>query len=205
MIVVAISQRVDQFSERCETRDSLDQRLISFLLKAGFNPVPVPNCLFKALPNGEYDHKDLDYWLGVIKPQGIVLSGGNDIGECVDRDLTEGWILDYAKLHQLPVLGICRGMQMIAHWLGTELKAVRGHVGTHHSLSGEITGIANSYHSFSLANCPSGFKVIAHSDDGEIEAIRHLGLPWEGWMWHPEREKTFDTRYLNRVNALFCR
>ena len=45
MKVVALSQRVDVFPERGESRDAIDQRLISFLLDAGFLPVPVPNGL----------------------------------------------------------------------------------------------------------------------------------------------------------------
>ena len=50
----------------------------------------------------------------------------------------------------------------------------------------------NSYHNLVLTSCPSEYDVIARSIDGEIEAIRHQSLPWEGWMWHPEREKVFN-------------
>jgi putative glutamine amidotransferase len=76
-------------------------------------------------------------------------------------------------------------------------------VRTRHRLSGEITGEANSYHGFSLASCPEGFEVLAQSEDGEIEAIRHQSLPWEGWMWHPEREALFSARDVQRIKALF--
>ena len=47
------------------------------------------------------------------------------------------------------------------------------------------------------------FKVIAHSLDGEIEAIKHKSLPWEGWMWHPEREEKFLKEDINRIKNLF--
>ena len=203
MKVVAVSQRVDVFPDRNETRDALDQRLITFLLFAGYLPVPVPNGLHKEMPDGRQDHDALVTWLTVLNPLAIVLSGGNDIGQCQTRDLTEGWLLDYAKTRQRPVLGICRGMQMMAHWSGVNLKPVKSHVGTQHHISGEITGVVNSYHAYSIGRCPDGFAVMARSEDGEIEAIRHLSRSWAGWMWHPERDENFSDRDVQRVKALF--
>ena len=203
MKIVAVSQRVDHLPDRNEARDALDQRLITFLLVAGFIPVPVPNGLYRALPDGRSGPEALDAWLAAVKPQAFVLSGGNDIGQCSERDLTEEWLLDHASQHQMPLLGICRGLQMMAHWAGIGLKTVEGHVRTRHCLSGDLTGEANSYHGFSLTACPDGFEVLAKSEDGEIEAIRHLSLPWEGWMWHPEREIQFMSRDIKRVKALF--
>lgn len=203
MKIVAVSQRVDHIPERNERRDALDQRLITFLLMAGFVPVPVPNGLYMALPDGRPGPEALDAWLAAIKPHAFVLSGGNDIGQCRERDFTEGWLLDHASQHQRPLLGICRGMQMMAHWAGVDLCTVQGHVRTRHRLTGKIAVEVNSYHNFSLATCPIDFEVIARSEDGEIEAIRHQSLPWEGWMWHPEREENFAARDVQRIKALF--
>jgi GMP synthase-like glutamine amidotransferase len=55
----------------------------------------------------------------------------------------------------------------------------------------------------SVDSCPAGYQVLARSEDGEIEAIRHDEFPWEGWMWHPEREERFDARDVNRLKKLF--
>jgi putative glutamine amidotransferase len=195
MKVVAISQRVDTHPERGESRDALDQRLIAFVLAAGFIPVPVPNRW--QTPD------DLDRWLAAVNPQAIVLSGGNDIGQCPARDFTENRLLDHAHARHLSLLGICRGMQMLAHWSGVSLKPVTGHVRTRHQLSGQIVAEVNSYHTFALADCPLGFEVLARSEDGEIEAIRHLQRPWQGWMWHPERENDFAVHDLQRLQRLF--
>ena len=193
MRIVTVSQRVDTFPERNEARDGLDQRLATFVTICGYVPVPVPNSLGGVIRE----------WLDIVRPADIVLSGGNDIGMYVERDNTEHALLVYAEEHHLPLLGICRGMQMMANWAGTGLRSVQGHLRTRHRLSGEITGDVNSYHGFSLTACPDGFEVLAKSEDGEIEAIRHRSLPWEGWMWHPERESNFSEHDIQRLKALF--
>ena len=165
-----------------------------FVSAAGGLVLPVPNTL--------QETNNFSAWFKAVQPAAILLSGGNNIGEVTARDQTESRLLDYASDNELPVLGICRGMQMMAHWAGTSLHSVDGHVQTRHQLSGQIITDVNSFHDFSLANCPNDFEVLANSEDGEIEAIRHLTLPWEGWMWHPEREENFSTKDLERFKGL---
>jgi len=194
MKVVAVSQRVDAIPERGENRDALDQRLSTFITECGGLAVPVPNALTAC--------NVLDLWLDRVQPAAIILSGGNDIGQCLSRDLTERHLLDHALKRNLPVLGICRGMQMMAVWAGGGLKLVDGHVQSRHLLSGEIAGTVNSFHNFSLDGCPDGFNVLATSEDGEIEAVRHHKLRWEGWMWHPERCPQFASSDINRLKGL---
>lgn len=193
MKLVAISQRVATLPERNERRDALDQRLITWVISCGLMPVPVPNGMGGSIRG----------WLTTLQPAVFVLTGGNDIGQYPERDETELALLSHAKELTLPVLGICRGMQMMAHWAGATLHQVSGHVRTRHKLSGQISTEVNSYHNYSLTDCPNDFEVIARSEDGEIEAIRHLSLPWEGWMWHPERETEFAQHDIQRMKDLF--
>lgn len=200
MIKVAVSQRIDVWPDRGERRDALDQALIGFLGAVGVVPVPVPNAL-DVEGDSEGRMVTLDDWMTVVQPDGVVLSGGNDIGSCADRDGVERALLDRAEREGIPVLGICRGMQMLGIWAGAELKRVESHVRTMHSLVGEIAGQANSFHDYALSACPQGFRVIARSEDGEIEAIGHESLPIEGWMWHPERGE-IAKRDLERAKTL---
>lgn len=208
-IVVAITQRVDRDDGRNETRDALDQRLAEWLVQSGFLPVPVPNSILPVNGTDTSDCTDtLDCWLSAIKPQALILSGGNDIGGCPDRDATERHLMAWAEANRIPLLGICRGMQMMAVSAGGRLERVAGHVRTRHQLAtlsgaGAFPVTVNSYHEWSIAACPEPFEVIAQSEDGAIEAIRHPHLPWEGWMWHPEREYPFDAIDTQRMTRLF--
>lgn len=201
---VAVSQRVDIWADRDERRDALDQRLCLWLIEAGYLPVPVPNGLaLQATESDIVGGMDLEDWLLAVQPDAILLSGGNDVGAVAERDHTERCLLAYAQTRVLPLLGVCRGMQMMAVWAGCALKPVQQHVRTRHRLRGKLTGEVNSYHNYALADCPADFDVWACAEDGEIEAIRHHTLPWEGWMWHPERENPFQHQDRQRLRALF--
>jgi putative glutamine amidotransferase len=201
---VAISQRVDLVESRGEKRDAIDQRLARWVQCAGFLPVHVPNTML-ALGG---DTGLLDDWLRRVAPDAIVLSGGNDLGQYPDRDATELHLLQWAEQSEIPLLGLCRGMQLMAVRAGVDLVAATGHVGTHHTLVVEgrpdlWPTKVNSYHNWSLGGCPAGFEVAARAQpDNTIEAIRHSTLRWEAWMWHPERGRSFVTQDINRLKRI---
>jgi putative glutamine amidotransferase len=209
-LLVAVSLRVDQVSDYGEKRDAIDHRLIEWIEEAGFTPILIPNVLVKderrirQVDDGEGFYRILN----LLKPRAVILSGGNDIGKQPNRDITERKLLAWASVNRVPLLGICRGMQMMAVWAGAKLAIIDGHVRTRHTLkvptSKEEWPInANSYHEWSIIDCPEGYEVMAMAEDGCIEAIRHKFLPWEGWMWHPERENTFNPVDIARIRKLF--
>ena len=205
--VVGITQRVDKVEPYNEWRDALDQRLVDWVIHAGFLPVPIPNSLVDLTSIYSYQ-PILDNWLNRVKIDAILLSGGNDIGNIEQRDLTEKYILSWAEKNKKAVLGICRGMQMIGIYMGDSLIEVDGHVKANHTLqiksrdTQTLPETVNSYHNLALEGCTNTFEILAESEDDNIEAIKHKTLPWEGWMWHPEREEKFAERDQNRFKKL---
>ena len=177
-MIIAVSQRVDKISSINEDRDSIDQRLINWILAAGFDPITVPNTI--------HNFDKLQNWINLIKPDGLLLSGGNDIGDSLNRDTTEKHLLNWAINYKKPVYGICRGMQFLAINHGVNLIKVDNHVNKIHKVSffGKIKKV-NSFHNFSI--------------------IEHNFLPIIGVMWHPEREKKFDIHDLEIIKKLFSK
>lgn len=201
MKLVAVSQRVESINSRAETIDSLDQRVITFAQAVGIIPLPIPNNLGTKITKAE-DPSTLELFLKKTLPTGFILTGGNDLGENIERDNTEFALLNYAEKYRLPVLGICRGMQVMASRAGALLVRRSGHTNTRHRLKGLSNNEVNSYHNYSIKDCPKGFTIMAKSQSNSIEAIHHNSLPWEGWMWHPEREITFTEYDIKRAKQL---
>ena len=188
MKIIWFTQRVMLKEEYNERWNTSDQRISEFIHWCGYLPIAVPANIniLRELAVG-------------VKPSGIVLTGGNDLvkygGNAPERDSTERWLIDYAKERKIPVLGVCRGMQVILDYYGCSLNSVDGHVAKYHELLGSFLGThVNSFHSFGamiddVKRLPVQIK--AYTDDGVVEAVSVNGEKIEGIMWHPEREMPF--------------
>jgi gamma-glutamyl-gamma-aminobutyrate hydrolase PuuD len=178
---VAVTQRVVVAAETGERRDALDQRWAPLLEAAGLAAVPTPNRL-----------GDVARWASALDIGAVLLTGGDDLaplgGTTPERDAVEHALLDWAATRGLPVLGICRGLQLIARRAGATLRRVDGHVAVAHAVSTvDGTDEVNSFHRWGFDRAPAGFTATAVAPDGTIEAMRHPRLPVGGIMWHPER------------------
>ena len=187
------------------------------VLKAGGTPVVIP------------PHNDKEALVMLLDTlDGIILSGGGDInplllGEeplpqlhsvCPQRDEQELFLAREAFHRQIPMLGICRGIQVMAASLGGKVYQdiyVQGkdatikhsqdmprHYASHtikfeeesllHSIFGNKQTLAvNSFHHQAVSEPGPHLKVSATSPDGIIEAVEsteHKALL--GVQWHPE-------------------
>lgn len=195
---LGITQRVEYIKDYAEYRDSLDRRWTKLALTLGFMPVPLANVEPSLLP-GFLDQLQLD---------AIILSGGNTLSAvdakapdiALDRDRFESALIDQAVRRKLPLIGVCRGMQMINVCLGGHLTAVKGHGGTRHQLRVKpafadlINREVNSFHNWTIApdQLAEALEPIAHDQENNIEAFVHKEHAMAGIMWHPERESPFN-------------
>lgn len=174
--------------------DVLDADLVQFFTDSGFMVAVLPN--------------DVRAATTILEDVAVlVLAGGPEPVRRAEqkaqgrRQVTEVALLDTAIEHGIPVLGICRGMQVVNCHFGGTLKALlpgHGHAGTEHLVQFRPSRLAtmlarhspfavNSYHDNAVATVGPDMRVAAMSDDGEIEAIEHTSLDVYGVMWHPER------------------
>lgn len=215
---IAVTQRVAEVTSYRERRDCLDQRWSTLLERSGIIPVLVPNTF-----------SEIETWVASLNIDGCILTGGNDLSTipeagspAPERDRTEAALLDSARAEARPVLGVCRGFQMMNHYLGGSLTPVNEHVATRHTVSpmdpaggpdGPISAHlkrnapleVNSFHDYGISATDLSAELIAllAGDDGSVEAAVHRELPWVGIMWHPEREEPFREHDIGLLGMLF--
>lgn len=158
----------------------------------------------------------------VARLDGLLVSGGADIAPAryaeephprtgtarEDRDAWDLALLDAADRAALPVLGVCRGMQVLAVWGGGTLEqhlpdrvgheghdpggprygstTVTARPGTRvHRLVGAETRV-HCHHHQAVRTHP-GFAAVAWAEDGTVEGMEREGSAfWLGVQWHPE-------------------
>jgi len=198
---IGISMRETQARDVYDPKDSLSQDWPVFMA-AHF-----PDALWLPVPNlGEAVGDFATQW-GLTS---VILSGGNDIGSAPLRDETESALLTWAIGRQVPVFGVCRGMEMIQHYFGGKLTRCKPDHDTDRLhdirwLDTDVRYQVNSYHQWGIerTNLVPPLLPLAVSEDGMIEALQHTDLPILGVQWHPERQNSPTDLDLLLMRALF--
>ena len=197
-------------------RDSIPHNYGAAIEAAGGAPVLLP-CSAEA--------EATEAALAVV--QGLIITGGVDVdparfGESPRRQLgaisPERDLLDERVMalvldrSELPVLGICRGIQAMNVFAGGTLiqdipsqvegaikhaQQAPGWFGTHEitisegSILADTVGaeplVVNSFHHQAVREIAPGFRAVAHAQDGVVEAIERVGARYcLGVQFHPE-------------------
>ena len=199
-LTIGISLRIVSASGYNEKRDALSHDWTKFFNKLGAYPLLIPNTL-----------KDIPSFLDDIKVEGLILSGGDNISDDVDRDETEQQILNYSIEKKIPLVGVCRGMQVINKFFGGSIESLDNseHVGNSHSVSLNEKFLSflqtknlqvNSFHHnvIKQKNLGHDLEPFAVANDNTVEGFYHSELPIVGVMWHPERLKNSQSKEILR-------
>lgn len=204
----------------------VQKNYVESVYRAGGIPVLIPTCA--ATEDAPEFLKSLD---------GILFTGGEDVSPIVygedplkelgvtdiSRDRWEIALYKAALEAELPVLGVCRGIQILnVAEGGTLYQDLNVQTGTpvghfpmnvpmetfHHYIDIEpdtmLAGIygterllVNSFHHQAIKEVAPPFRITARSGDGIVEAIEHTSRPFVlGVQFHAEALPPLDDRYL---------
>ena len=220
-------------AENVSPRVGMSWSYVNVLLKAGAAPLLIPNITDRAVLRAVYERLD-----------GLLLPGGGDVdpvqyGEVrhekcnepsAERDDTELALARWATDGGMPLLAICRGIQVLNVALGGSLfqdiqaqipdaerhdwypnyprdrlsHTVSVKPGTRLArISGDTSLEVNSLHHQAVKDLAPGLVETGRSPDGIIEAIEAPDHPFAiGVQWHPEELAGGDARAQRLFDSL---
>ncbi|MBO6574798.1 MAG: glutamine-hydrolyzing GMP synthase [Rhodothermales bacterium] len=135
--------------------------------------------------------------VAAMEPAGIILSGGPSSVYDPGAPQLDPRVLELNGPNgRIPVLGICYGLQAMAHVSGGRVeRAARREFGRAQlQVDDEATLLAGlpedttvwMSHGDHLIELPEGFRIIAHTENAPIAAVKVEGTPHFGVQFHPE-------------------
>ncbi len=166
------------------------------------------------------------------KPEYLSYCHQDDISEA--RDVFEMKLMEYTESNHIPVLGICRGLQIYNVFRGGTLipdiprwgkdkinhaKTKEGFDSYHstivtpgswlNSITGLLDGDTNSNHHQSTDIIGDGLVTSAVTEDGVVEAIDQKNPDEKSFLclvqWHPERMKDQHSSFVQNIREAFIK
>ena len=204
---IVVTQRLTNNESYFEQREMLDISWGKLFDDIDLLPIILP-----------YEY-NFEKYFKKFKIDGILLTGGNDLNSLNQNELSfkrdnfENKLIKFAINNNIPIFGVCRGMQIIAQYFGSTLKVVYNQVNIKHKLVvnenskylknlNNITEV-NSFHNYGIDNLSDELIVAAYCHTGLIKAIEHKEYKIFGQMWHSERTKPFSEDELNIIKVFF--
>ena len=200
-------------TDNCTTtnHNCIEEYYATALVRCGHVPVVIPKTKDEAALRRILDRLDA-----------VVISGGGPSirqERCTaprldDPSDPEGWrdrfdssVLRYAVERRMPVLGVCRGEQVMNVFFGGAMQSAYD---TYYGKNGKPSANHSVYSYFgaAVARIAPGFRVAAVAVDGLVEAIESEDLPMVGVQFHPETvvaERPAKGFEIERLEALFRR
>ena len=177
--------------------DFIDHYWLNYFEKKNINYYLIPNK--KKLSKKKIEEINL-----------LIIPGGNNVSNTLNtskiRNSIEINLIKICFKKKIPILGICRGAQLLNKSFGGKIKKVKKHMRTRHNISfinkeivkKELLNV-NSFHNDGIKknDLSKVFKMLASDKDENVEMFISKDKKIIGTLWHPEREK--NTQLLDNL------
>lgn len=229
--VVAIPARFSDTASALRYRGEVVPRtLIEAVYAAGGEPLVVH-------PHAPEDLSTSDIASRLGFADAVLLPGGGDLsptwtqsawhethyGVDLEQDRFDLAMARWATEAGIPLLAICRGMQVLNVALGgttvSDMRELPGEIGVHLDLIHQISVVANStagrllgpslevscFHHQCIENVAPSLRAVAHSSEGIVEAVEAADPGRDVWalgvQWHPEDTAALDVQQARLFEA----